>query len=136
MKKITKRTVYETLIKIAQGEDFTQYITAEELMAFATHEIELLDNKVAKAHERAAAKKADVDALRDAVQAVLDPQNYQTIVDVSARIDGEDVTVGKIQHRLSELVRLGIAEKAKVQVPVTDADGKSKTIEKMAYKLA
>ena len=47
MKKITKRTVYETLIKVANGEDFTQYITAEDLRAFAENEIGLLDKRVA-----------------------------------------------------------------------------------------
>ena len=130
MTKITKHTVYETLIKVAQGEDFTDFMTAEELKDFATNEIAQLDKKAAKAKERAAEKKAEGDALRDTVESIL-TQDFQTVADVSAQIEGEDLTVGKIRNRLSELVRLGIAEKAVVSV---DVDGKS--CQRMAYKLA
>lgn len=130
MTKITKRTVYETLIKVAQGEDFTDFMTAEELKDFATNEIAQLDKKATKAKERAAEKKAEGDALRDTVESIL-TQDFQTVADVSAQIEGEDLTVGKIRNRLSELVRLGIAEKAVVSV---DVDGKN--CQRMAYKLA
>lgn len=130
MKKITKRTVYETLIKIAEGEEFTDYITAEDLKAFAENEIAQLDKKAAKAKEKAAEKKVAGDALRDTVESVLTDE-FQTVADVSAQIEGEDVTVGKIRNRLSELVRLGMAEKDTVSV---DVDGKS--VQRMAYKRA
>lgn len=130
MKKITKRTVYETLIKVAEGEEFTDYITAEDLKAFAENEIAQLDKKAAKAKEKAAEKKVAGDALRDTVESVLTDE-FQTVADVSAQIEGEDVTVGKIRNRLSELVRLGMAEKDTVSV---DVDGKS--VQRMAYKRA
>lgn len=129
MKKITKRTVYETLIKVANGEDFTQYITAEDLRAFAENEIGLLDKRADRSKAKAAEKKAEGDALRDVVQSVLTDE-YQTIADVAAQIEGEDITVGKVRNRLSELVRLGTAEKNQVEMEV---DGKKKTA--MAYKL-
>lgn len=129
MKKITKRTVYETLIKVANGEDFTQYITAEDLRAFAENEIGLLDKRADRSKAKAAEKKAEGDALRDVVQSVLTDE-YQTIADVAAQIEGEDITVGKVRNRLSELVRLGAAEKNQVEMEV---DGKKKTA--MAYKL-
>ncbi len=135
MKKITKRTVYETLIKVAEGEAFTDYITAEDLKAFAENELSLMAKKAEKAKERAAEKKAEGDALREVVQSVL-TTDYQTIADVTTQIEGEDVTVGKVTRRLSELVRDGLAEKAKVSVKYTDEDGKEKTKEVMAYKLA
>ena len=124
MKKITKRTVYETLIKVANGEDFTQYITAEDLRAFAENEIGLLDKRADRSKAKAAEKKAEGDALRDVVQSVLTDE-YQTIADVAAQIEGEDITVGKVRNRLSELVRLGAAEKNQVEMEV---DGKKKTV--------
>ena len=135
MKKITKRTVYETLIKVAEGKSFTDYMTAEDLKAFAENELALMAKKAEKAKERAAEKKAEGDALREVVQSVL-TADYQTIADVTTQIEGEDVTVGKVTRRLSELVRDGLAEKAKVSVKYTDEDGKEKTKEVMAYKLA
>ena len=135
MKKITKRTVYETLIKVAEGESFTDYMTAEDLKAFAENELALMAKKAEKAKERAAEKKAEGDALRDVVQSVLTGE-YQTIADVTTQIEGEDVTVGKVTRRLSELVRDGLAEKAKVSVKYTDEDGKEKTKDVMAYKIA
>lgn len=130
MKKMTKRAVYEALIAVADGATITDYIDADELKAFAENEIALMDKKSIRAKEKAAEKKAEGDALREAVQAAL-TDDYQTVADVSEQIEGEDVTVGKIRNRLSELVRLGVAEKATVAVEV---DGK--TANRMAYKLA
>lgn len=131
MTKITKRTVYETLIKVADGQDFTDYITAEDLRAFAENEIALLDKRAERTKAKAAEKKAEGDALRDTVEAVL-TDDYQTIADVAEQVEGDEVTVGKIRARLSDLVRQGLAEKATVEVRTED--GKKKTA--MAYKRA
>lgn len=128
MTKITKRFVYEQLIALA--ETGKMELTEDQLKAFAENEIAQLDKKAAKAKEKAAEKKADGDALRDTVEAILTDE-FQTVADVSAQIEGEDVTVGKIRNRLSELVRMGVAEKATVSV---DVDGKS--AQRMAYKRA
>lgn len=128
MTKITKRFVYEQLIALA--ETGKMELAEDQLKAFAENEIAQLDKKAAKAKEKAAEKKADGDALRDTVEAVLTDE-FQTVADVSAQIEGEDVTIGKIRNRLSELVRMGVAEKATVSV---DVDGKS--AQRMAYKRA
>ena len=128
MTKITKRFVYEQLIALAETGKMD--LTEEQLKAFATNEIAQLDKKATKAKEKAAEKKAEGDALRDTVESVLTDE-FQTVADVSAQIEGEDVTVGKIRNRLSELVRLGVAEKEAVSV---DVDGKS--VQRMAYKRA
>jgi len=128
MTKITKRFVYEQLITLAETGKMD--LTEEQLKTFATNEIAQLDKKATKAKEKAAEKKAEGDALRDTVESVLTDE-FQTVADVSTQIEGEDVTVGKIRNRLSELVRLGVAEKATVSV---EADGKS--VQRMAYKRA
>lgn len=128
MTKITKRYIYEQLIALSETNEME--LSMADLKVFAEKEIAQLDKKAVKAKERAAEKKAEGDALRDAVEATL-TDTLQTVADVSAQIEGEDVTVGKIRTRLSELVRLGIAEKETVSV---DVDGKS--VQRMAYKRA
>lgn len=128
MTKITKRYIYEQLIALSETNEME--LSMADLKVFAEKEIAQLDKKAVKAKERAAEKKAEGDALRDAVEATL-TGTLQTVADVSAQIEGEDVTVGKIRTRLSELVRLGVAEKETVSV---DVDGKS--VQRMAYKRA
>lgn len=128
MTKITKRYIYEQLIALSETNEME--LSMADLKTFAEKEIAQLDKKAVKAKERAAEKKAEGDALRDAVEATL-TDTLQTVADVSAQIEGEDVTVGKIRTRLSELVRLGVAEKEPVSV---DVDGKS--VQRMAYKRA
>lgn len=128
MTKITKRYIYEQLIALSKTNEME--LSMADLKTFAEKEIAQLDKKAVKAKERAAEKKAEGDALRDAVEATL-TDTLQTVADVSAQIEGEDVTVGKIRTRLSELVRLGVAEKETVSV---DVDGKS--VQRMAYKRA
>jgi len=128
MTKITKRYIYEQLIALSETNEME--LSMADLKTFAEKEIAQLDKKAVKAKERAVEKKAEGDALRDAVEATL-TDTLQTVADVSAQIEGEEVTVGKIRTRLSELVRLGIAEKETVSV---DVDGKS--VQRMAYKRA
>ena len=123
-KKITKRDNFEAIITVLEGAGRT------DLVAVIAHEIELLDNKAAKAKATAAKKKVDGDALRDAVQAVLTDE-FQTIADVTAQIEGDEVTASKVQYRLNALVANGIA--AKEQVTVGEGDSKRKL---MAYRLA
>ena len=122
-KKITKRDNFNTIIEVLTSAG------REDLAAVIAHEIELLDNKAAKAKATAAKKKVEGDALRDAVEAVLTDE-LQTIADVTAKVEGEDVTASKVQFRLNALVNAGIASKE--QVTVGEGDSKRKL---MAYKL-
>lgn len=123
-KKITKRDNFNTIIEVLTSAG------REDLAAVIAHEIELLDNKAAKAKATAAKKKVEGDALRDAVEAVLTDE-LQTIADVTAKIEGEDITTAKVQFRLNALVNAGIASKE--QVTVGEGDSKRKL---MAYKRA
>lgn len=130
MEKITKREMFEALAEAAKGAEFK--FTAEELIAFAENEIALLDKKAVKAKERAATKKAEGDELTEAVRAAMSTEEFEPIADIAARIEGEDVTVAKVQYRLKTLVDNGIAVKEQITVPGTDGQ-KSRKI--MAYKL-
>lgn len=123
-KKITKRDNFNAIIDVLNDAG------REDLAAVITHEIELLDNKAAKAKATAAKKKVEGDALRDAVQAVLTDE-LQTIADVTAKVEGDEITAAKVQFRLNALVGAGIASKE--QVVVGEGDSKRKL---MAYKLA
>ena len=123
-KKITKRDNFNAIIGVLIDAD------REDLAKVIEHEIELLDNKAAKAKATAAKKKTEGDALRDAVQAVLTDE-FQTIADITAKVDGEDVSAAKVQYRLNALVGAGIA--VKEQVTVGEGESRRKL---MAYRIA
>ena len=122
--KITKRDNFTAIIEVLNGAG------RSDLADVIAHEIELLDNKAAKAKATAAKKKVEGDALRDAVQAVLTDE-LATIADITAKVEGEDVTTAKVQFRLNALVNAGIARKE--QITVGDGESKRKL---MAYALA
>ena len=135
MEKITKREMYEALVAYAEATDMEielgeTLITAADFVAFATKEIEQLDKKAVKAKERAAAKRAEGDALTEAVLGVL-TVDLQTAAEVAAQIEDEEATVAKVSYRLGALVKDGKAVKEDVKV---DRDGKKATLK--GYKLA
>ena len=77
VKKPTKKANYNAILSIlsaAEGEGLvleSTEITYDSLREFIEHEVELLDNKAAAAAKRAAAKKVEGDALRQASYAML-----------------------------------------------------------------
>lgn len=123
-KKITKKENFIEIVNVLEE------IGREDLAKVIKHEIELLDNKAAKAKATAAKKKTEGDTLRDAVQAVL-TNELQTIADITAQVEGDDISTAKVQYRLNALVGAEIA--AKEQVTVGEGESKRKL---MAYKLA
>ena len=137
MEKITKREMFEAIKGLAESGalhmvDFNENITDEAVAEFCENEIALLDKKAAKAKERAATKKAEGDELTDAVRAAMSTEEFEPIADIAARIEGEDVTVAKVQYRLTQLVKNGEAEKEQITVPGGEGQ-KARKI--MAYKL-
>lgn len=137
MDKITKREMYEAIKGLAESgalhmADFNESISDEAVAEFCENEIALLDKKADKAKEAAAKKRAEGDALTDAVRSAL-TNELQTTGDIVVKIEGEDVTVAKVSNRLTRLVNAGEAIKEQVTIPGTDGQ-KSRKI--MAYKLA
>ena len=122
-KKLTKKDYYSLIKDVLEA---TEIEAKDELLAFVEKQVEMIENKAEKAKARAAEKKAEGDALRDAVQAVL-TEEYQTINDIASQVEGEEITKAKITARLTSLVKNGLAEKADVKTE----DGK--TVK--AYKL-
>ena len=135
-KTYTKREMYE-LIKalvdagVISGELTETGITEADVAQFCADELELLDKKAAKAKERVATKKAEGDALLDAVRDALSADEFQSIPDITARIDGEDVTVAKVTARLKKLLDAGEVEKD--QITVSGTEGK-KSRKIVAYR--
>ena len=137
MSKLTKKNIYDALINFANsgamectiGEE-KHTITSEELLNFATNEKAQLEKKNVAARKRAA-DKAAADELLNAVASVLTDE-FQTIAEVTDRIEGADVTTAKIQYRLNSLVKAGEAEKQEMKV--TGADGKKRIV--MGYRLS
>lgn len=133
MEKITKREKFEALIDILNGNGAA--VATDVLIDFCDKEIAALDAKAEKARERAAAKRAESDELKDALKAVL-TEDLTPIADIITKLDvgeDEDITVGKVAYRLSALVTDGFAAKSEIKVPKADGKG-NRTI--VAYKLA
>ena len=122
--KITKKDNFISIVNILEAAGHT------DLADVIKHEIELLDNKAAKAKATAAKKKTEGDELRNAVEAVL-TEELCTIADITAKVEGDDVTASKVQYRLNALVSAEIA--VKEQITVGEGETKRKL---MAYKLA
>ena len=120
-KKITKRDRFEE-IKALLADN-------ADIVEFCDNEIALLDGKAEKAKARNAKKKAEGDALLTAVADIL-TEDFQTITDITGKIDGDDVTNAKVQARLKKLVDSGVAVKEQISVEV---DGKK--TKKMGYAL-
>jgi hypothetical protein len=132
----TKRDCFEAIKAAAADgnlhiEDFNAELTDEDIVTFCDVEIGNLDKKAAKAKEALAKKRAEGDALTDAVRQVLTAEP-QTIADVAAQIEGDDVTTAKVQYRLVTLFRNGEVEKCEVTVPGVDG-GKARKV--VAYSL-
>ena len=125
-KKITKRDNFNAIIGVLIDAD------REDLAKVIEHEIELLDAKSSKAKATAAKKKAEGDALRDAVQAVLTDE-LATIKEITEKVEfeGFDGSQAKVQYRLNALVNAGIA--VKEQVTVGEGESRRKL---MAYRIA
>jgi hypothetical protein len=122
--KVTKKDNFIAIVNVLEAADRT------DLADVIKHEIELLEAKAAKAKAAAEKKKTEGDALYDAVAAAL-TSDFATIADITARVEGSEVTTAKVQYRLNKLVANGVATKE--QVTVGEGDAKRKL---MSYRLA
>ena len=118
--KLTDRKIYAA---IAEGtlEDLDPAVIA----AWAEKKIGQLDRKAAKAKEAAAAKKAEGDALTEAVLASLTTE-FESIAEIASRIEGDDVTLSKVSYRLNAAFKAGKIEKG--EIVLTGEKGKRKVV--------
>ena len=124
MEKYTKRNMFEAIVNFANGghmafedaEGTVHVVTNDVLAEFAEKEIDALDKKAEKAKERAAKRRAEGDDLMTAVREALSDE-FETIADITAKIEGDDVTVAKVQYRLGQLYKNGEADKGDITIP-------------------
>ena len=111
--RLTERDIYNAMINGTIDPD----VMAE----FAEKKLAQLDKRNATAQKRAAAKRAETDALLETVYGVLgdEPMDRTEIANVLAE-QGVETTLGKITSRLSALVKEGRANKAKAKVEGED----------------
>lgn len=128
MEKITKSeklTMIEEILTGIETED------AKMLVEFVQAEKAALARKAAKAKEKAAEKKTEIDELGEVVLGVLtaEPKTRDEIFEL---VEFEDASLAKVGARLTKLVEAGKVVKSEVK-GVT-ASGKKTT--RMAYALA
>lgn len=121
--KMTKTKWFEEIKEVVMAAECEHQ---EEMIEFIDKQIELLEAKAEKAKERAAKTKAEGDALRDAVEALLTGE-FQSADEITAQLEGEDITKAKVVARLTQLVKAEIADKEQMK----DSSGRKV----MFYKL-
>lgn len=126
MEKITKRNYFNAISNAIASMDSVDGIAVADVQAFIDARIAELDKKAESAKKSAAKKRAAGDELRAQVEATLTDE-LQTIDAITSQIEGEEITRAKVQARLSQLVKAGIAVKDDVE------DGKRKV---KGYRLA
>ena len=118
--KLTDRKIYAAIVD-GTFED----LDVDTIVAWAEKKIAQLDRKAAKAKETAATKKAEGDALTDAVLASLTTE-FEPIAEIASRIEGDDVTLSKVSYRLNAAYKAGKIEKG--EIVLTGEKGKRKVV--------
>lgn len=130
---MTKREVFAAVIAGVQaGTVAVEGMETEEVVAFFENEITNLDKRAERSRATAAKKREAGDVLMEAVKGAL-TDDFQTIADIAALIEGEEVTASKVTYRLNVLAKEGYAEKADVQIPATEGV-KARVVK--AYRIA
>lgn len=108
--KTTKRDVLVAIREAAENGVTFGDVTPDEVIAYCDVTMEQMDKKNAKAAERAKAKRAEADEVTDKIEAVLTAEP-QTIADIIAAVDVEDLTPAKVAARMRKLIEAGKATK-------------------------
>ena len=97
----------------------------DELLAFIDRETAILEKRKVAAANRAEKKRAESDALTDAIFACI-TNKLATVDEIVLALGAEDVTRNKVTARLGKLVKAGLIEKDAVKV---------ESKKRMAYRL-
>ena len=116
--KMTKVEMFENIRGYLNGNEMG--CSVDEAVEFIDKQIEQLEAKAAKAKYRAAAKRADGDALRETVFQCVDAKP-KTIDEITADVidiaeDASDITKAKVTARLTQLVKNGSVVKEQTKI--------------------
>ena len=116
--KMTKVEMFENIRSYLNGNEMS--CSVDEAVEFIDKQIEQLEAKAAKAKYRAAAKRADGDALRETVFQCVDAKS-KTIDEITAAVidiveDASDITKAKVTARLTQLVKNGSVVKEQTKI--------------------
>lgn len=131
--RITDKDFFTMIHNLALDSAEPLPIENELVAAWAQKKIDQIEHKKEAARKRAADKKSADDPLTDAVLQVLTDE-FQTIGDIAAQIDGPDVTVAKISYRLNALSKGDEPKVEKGQVQVKEEGSRARNL--VGYKLA
>ena len=87
----------------------------DELIEFIDKQVETLEKRKVAAAERAEKKKAESDALTDAILAQIGDELI-TVDEIVLALNDEEVTRNKVTARLGKLVKAGLIVKETVKV--------------------
>ena len=110
-KKMTKKEMFGLLLGLLETAEVAE---RDELKNFVAREIEMIDNKAAKAKTYKRKKAADV--LKEQVYTKLDALEFRTIHDIVSDFNDADITAAKVSARLTSLVKEGVAIKEEIKI--------------------
>lgn len=124
--KMTEREIYNAMI------DGT--IDADVMVEFAEKKLAQLDKRNEKAKERAVAKRAEADELTEKVFGFVTDEAQTRDEITNAMVEaGYEVTVGKVQARLTKLIEASRIAKAKAKVAGEDNKTKVVTVYALGF---
>lgn len=110
-KKMTKKDYYGLIKDIIENTDVEN---KDELLEFVNKQVSQIEAKAEKAKAKAIEKKTTGDELRETIKNLLTTE-LQTADSLTEQINDENVTRAKVIARLTQLVKLGEAEKDDVK---------------------
>lgn len=110
-KKITKREMFAQVIAMAEGREVT--VSAEELIAFAKHEIELLEKKAGTKSKKEVATDTENARLMEVIAETLaGAENPMTVSEVmGANVELGELSNQKVSALMKKLVDTGRVKK-------------------------
>ena len=110
-KKMTKKEMFGLLLGLLETAEVAE---RDELKNFVAHEIEMIDNKAAKATNYK--RKKTTDVLKEQIYTKLDALEFRTIHDIVSDFNDADITAAKVSARLTSLVKEGVAIKEEIKI--------------------
>lgn len=111
---MNRREFMEAVINLCNGGEM---VNADEMRAFCEKELAQVDHRNLKARERQAQRKAEGDALKEAIKGILsaEPIVVPEIVNaINESGEFEDITPSKIVARMTQLAKDEVVVKEKV----------------------